>query len=110
MRHFIAVTPLDTAELVECFVQFVYRLYSAPKTVVSDCGSAFISDFWIRFNARLSVSLLSSSAFNPQISGQTQILSFLQIIKIMKLPVFPRSSQIVDLINALALSQQIHSR
>jgi hypothetical protein len=46
MQHLISVTGLSTEELVEGFVNYIYKLYSALSTIVSDCGSQFVSDFW----------------------------------------------------------------
>jgi hypothetical protein len=46
MQHLISVTELSTEELVEGFVNYIYKLYSASSTIVSDCGSQFVSDFW----------------------------------------------------------------
>ena len=46
MRHFIPVTSLDTEELVDVFVHTVYKLHGAPDTIISDRGTAFVSDFW----------------------------------------------------------------
>ena len=75
MRHFIPVTSLDTKELVDVFVHTVYKLHGAPDTIVSDRGSAFISDFWRRLNQRLKVALSPSSAWHPETDGQTEIIN-----------------------------------
>lgn len=75
MRHCIPVTSLDTDELVEAFVEYVYRLHGAPESVVSDRGSAFVSAFWRRLSDRLATALHPSSAFNPQTDGQTEIVN-----------------------------------
>ena len=75
MRHFIPVTSLDASELVECFIQSVYKLHGAPDSIISDRGSAFVSEFWRRLNKRLSVALKPSSAFHPQTDGQTEIVN-----------------------------------
>jgi len=75
MRHFIAVTSLDTDELVEAFTHHVYRLHGAPNTIISDRGSSFVSDFWRRLSQRLRVTLRPSSAFHPETDGQTEIIN-----------------------------------
>lgn len=75
MRHFIPTTSLDTDELLEFFIKEVYKLHGTPKTIISDRGSAFVSEFWRRLNARLSVDLKHSSAFHPQTDGQTEIVN-----------------------------------
>ena len=60
MRHFTPLTSLNASELVECFVQSVYKLHGAPDSIISDCGSAFASEFWRKLNKRLSVALKPS--------------------------------------------------
>lgn len=75
MRHLIAVTSLDTDELVEAFLHYVYRLHGAPETIISDRGPSFVSDFWRRFSHRLNVTLRPSSAFHPETDGQTEIIN-----------------------------------
>ena len=75
MRHFIPVTSLDTEELVEAFIHTVYKLHGALSTIVSDRGSLFVSDFWRRLNQRLKVTLSPSSAWHPEIDGQTEIVN-----------------------------------
>ena len=75
MRHFIPVATLDTNELVEAFIHTVYKLHGAPDSIVSDCGSAFVSDFWRRLSQRLKTILHPSSAFHPETNGQTEIVN-----------------------------------
>ena len=75
MRHFVAVMSLDLKELVESFVQHIYRLHGAPNSIFSDRGAAFVSNFWRRLNTRLGVSLNYSSAFHPETNGQTEIVN-----------------------------------
>lgn len=38
MRHFLPATGLTAEELVDAFVRYIYRLHSAPDTIVSDRG------------------------------------------------------------------------
>ena len=75
MRHLIPVTSLTTDELVEGFLQFVYRLHGAPDTIISDRGSQFVSDFWRRLASRLNTALTPSSAWHPETDGQTEIVN-----------------------------------
>ena len=75
MRHFIPVATLDTDELVEVFTHTVYKLHGAPDSIVSDRGSAFVSDFWRRLSQRLKTVLRPSSAFHPETDGQTEIVN-----------------------------------
>ena len=75
MRHFIPVTSLDTEELVDVFVHTVYKLHGALDTIISDRGTAFVSDFWHRLNQHLKVALSPSSAWHPETDGQTEIVN-----------------------------------
>ena len=75
MRHLIPVTGLSTEELVEAFVNHIYKLHGAPSTIVSDRGSQFVSDFWRRLSERLKVRLRPSSAWHPETDGQTEIVN-----------------------------------
>ena len=75
MRHFIPVATLDTEELVEAFIEIVYKLHGAPDTIIFDRGSSFVSDFWRRLSQRLKTTLRPSSAFHPETDGQTEIIN-----------------------------------
>jgi len=75
MRHLIPVTGLSTEELVEGFVNYIYKLHGAPSTIVSDRGSQFVSDFWRRLSERLKTRLRPSSAWHPETDGQTEIVN-----------------------------------
>jgi len=46
MWHLVLVTGLLTEELVNSFVNNIYKLYSAPSTIISNRGIQFVSDFW----------------------------------------------------------------
>jgi len=45
MRYFIPVTSLDTKELIKAFTYTIYKLHSAPSTIISNRGFLFISNF-----------------------------------------------------------------
>jgi transposase InsO family protein len=72
MRHFIPTTGLTAAELADAFVARIYAFYGAPDTIISDRGTQFISEFWRKLSARLSIILRHSSAYHPEINGQTE--------------------------------------
>lgn len=56
-------------------VRYIYRLNSAPDTIVLDRGQESVSDFWRRLNERLQVTLRHSSAWNPETDGQPDIVN-----------------------------------
>jgi hypothetical protein len=45
MRHFIPTKGPTVAKLVDAFIKRVYSLHDAPKTIISDRGTQFISEF-----------------------------------------------------------------
>jgi hypothetical protein len=45
MRHLILTKCLTAAELVDAFVKRVYSLHDASKTIISNRGTQFISEF-----------------------------------------------------------------
>jgi hypothetical protein len=72
MRHFIPAKGLTAAELANEFVKRVYSLYDAPKTIVSDRGTQFISEFWTKLFSRFFIVLKHSFAYHPEINSQTK--------------------------------------
>jgi transposase InsO family protein len=50
----------------------VVRLHGVSKSIVSDRGSQFTAHFWERLHRNLGTNLIRSSAYHPQISGQTE--------------------------------------
>jgi len=46
MQHLILVTGLLTEELVNGFINNMYKLHGVLSTIISDYSTQFISDFW----------------------------------------------------------------
>jgi len=71
--HFV---PTHTSVTVEgaarLFLHHVWKLYSLPKHVVSNCGPQFIASFTKELYRLLSVRLSSSIAWHPQTDRQTE--------------------------------------
>jgi hypothetical protein len=72
MKYFIPIIGLTAAELVNAFVARIYAFYGAPDTIIFDRGIQFISEFWRKLSARLSIILKHSSAYHPKTNGQTE--------------------------------------
>jgi transposase InsO family protein len=47
-------------------------LYGVPKKIVSDRGTQFTSRFWEKLHEKMDTKLNFSSAYHPQIDGQTE--------------------------------------
>ena len=59
MAHFVAVrTDIDAEEMARVFRKSIFRLHGVPRSIVSDRGSQFISNFWKRFTALRLICLL----------------------------------------------------
>jgi hypothetical protein len=71
--HFLAVkTTMTASQYAEMYVREIVRLHGTPKSIVSDRGSVWTSQFWRAFQKDMSTRLDMSSAFHPQTDGQTE--------------------------------------
>jgi hypothetical protein len=89
--HFVPVkTNYNSAVLVELYMSRIVCLHGVPKNIVSDRGTQFTSHFWQQLHEALGTHLNFSSAYHPQIDGQTE-----------------RTNQILeDMLRAYALQDQ----
>lgn len=72
MRHFIACSTMDAAEVANLFVSRIFCLHGAPDTIVSDRGTNFVSQLWTQISQRLGIKITASTAFHPETDGQTE--------------------------------------
>jgi hypothetical protein len=73
LAHFIPVsTKYRVEKYVEIYIARVLCLHGVPKTIVSDRGSQFVARFWEQLHAALGTHLIHSSAYHPQMDGQTE--------------------------------------
>ena len=71
--HFILVNTADhVGKYVELYVSQIVRLHGIPRTIISDRGPQFIAHFQEHLDQALGTKLIQSSAYHPQISGQTE--------------------------------------
>ncbi|CAN6483323.1 unnamed protein product [Victoria cruziana] len=73
VAHFLAIrmtTPLE--KLAYLYINEIVRLHGVPKGIVSDRDPRFTSKFWRAFQNALGTKLKMSSAFHPQMDGQTE--------------------------------------
>jgi hypothetical protein len=45
MRHMIPIESINAISVAECFVKYVFKLHRLPNSIISNCGSQFVSDF-----------------------------------------------------------------
>ena len=74
--HFIALPTSFTAfHLANHFSVEIYRLHGIPKSIISNRDPLFLSNFWNeRFHLQ-GTKLKFSTAYHPQIDGQTEVIN-----------------------------------
>jgi transposase InsO family protein len=73
VAHFIPVkTTCKGAKLVELYIARIVCLHGVPKKIVSDRGTQFMSRFWEKVHEAMDTRLNFSSAYHPQMDGQTE--------------------------------------
>jgi len=71
--HFLPMKTIYTAvTYAKIYFDHILSLHGVPKTIVSDRGTQFVSQFWKCLHKSLGTKLLYSSAYHPQIGGQTE--------------------------------------
>ena len=79
MAHFFPMKKTDGAlEVTKLFVKEIFRLHGMPKSIVSDRDSKFTSNFWKATFKAIGTELKMSTAFHPQIDGETEINHILE--------------------------------
>ena len=58
--------------LTELYISEIVRLYGIPVSIVSDRDPRFTSRFWPKLQKALGTTLHFSTAFHPQIDGQSE--------------------------------------
>lgn len=76
MTHFIPCRKTtDAVQVAQLFFREIYRLHDLPLIIVLDSDSRFIGHFWRSFWKLFKTSLNMSSAYHPQIDGQTEVIN-----------------------------------
>ena len=74
--HFIALKhPYSAKGVAETFVKEVVWFHGMPRFIVSDWDPVFTSRFWLEFFRLQGSELRMSSAYHPQMDGQTEVLN-----------------------------------
>jgi len=73
MSHFIPYHKTTTApQFAKLFIKNIVRLHELPDSIVSDRDSLFTLLFWKTFTENLGINYDMSTAFHPQMDGQTE--------------------------------------
>ena len=73
MRHLVPCRDICTMkDLALLFLTYVWRYHGLPKSIVSDRGPQFTSDFWLALCELLGTTAKLSMAYHPQMDGQSE--------------------------------------
>jgi len=74
--HFIPLnSDVNSKKVAEVFIQNVVKLHGIPKSIVSNRDKVFISSFWQQLWKMQGTTLAMSSAYHPQMDGQSEVLN-----------------------------------
>jgi hypothetical protein len=80
--HFIPIsTTYRVRQYAELYISHIVLYHGISKTIISNRGSIFVAHFWEQLHECLGTHLVQSSAYHPQIDGQTERVN--QIIEDM---------------------------
>lgn len=65
-------TQVSSEDMVNIFLQAVFRLHGVPREIVSDRDPRFTADFWSQMFKRLGTRFNMSTSNHPQTDGQTE--------------------------------------
>src|SRR5258708_16807198 len=69
------VTSLDSTGVAQLFLEHIWHHHRLLEEVISDRGSAFISNFSCKLAALLGVKLTPSTSYHLQTDGQTECMN-----------------------------------
>src|SRR4051794_15927973 len=71
-RYFPVRKTMDAAQLATLFVDNIVKEYGVPRSIITDRGTTFTSQFWSSLCFYMKAKRRLSTAFHPQTDGQTE--------------------------------------
>ena len=82
LAHFLATQMTFTLEeFYRVYIREIIRLHGVPVSIISDRDPRFMTHFWKSFQKVMGTQLTMSTAFHPQIDGQSE--RTIQVLKNM---------------------------
>ena len=69
MRHLIACPNILTPAIAWLFLDYIWKFYRLPETIIFDRGGQFIFAFWKELITQLYIKALLSTAYYPEMDG-----------------------------------------
>jgi len=106
--HFVLTHTTVTAEgATRLFLHHVWKLHGLPKCVVSDRGPQFVASFTKELYRLLGIRLSSSTAWHPQMDGQTERVNQ-ELDQFLRLFVNERQNDWYNLLPIVEFQQNNH--
>lgn len=67
--------PYTALNVAQVYMDNIFKLHGMPKTIVSDRDRVFTSRFWHELFRIQGTKLKLSTAYHPQIDGQTEMVN-----------------------------------
>ena len=67
--------PYSVADVVQCFMDNVFKLYGFPDSITSGRDPIFVNRFWQEFMAYQGVQVQLSTAYHPQTNEQSEVVN-----------------------------------
>jgi len=69
MRHLIACPNMLTPIVAQLFLDYIWKLYRLPKTIISNKGRQFVFIFWKELTTQLCIKALLSIVYYLEMDG-----------------------------------------